>query len=373
MDVIVLGLGGMGSAAAYHLARRGVHVLGLEQYPFVHDRGSSHGHTRIIRTAYYEHPNYIPLVRRAFEHWHDLEQSFGRHLLTPCDCLSLGPAEGELIAGVSAAAEQLAPGAVSRLSSNEIAGAYPFRVPEHFEGRLEREAGFLYVEECVRAHLDAARAAGADLRAEEPVLEWKTVGDGVEVTTARNTYRAARLIVTAGAWATKLLSNLGVPLSVMRQTLQWHAPRDPAQFRRDRFPIFLLDTPAGAFYGMPMIDPRGFKLARHYCAPELATPDTVDWSMNDDDVKPVRQFIEIYMPEAGAKYTTGQVCMYTLTPDRHFVIDRHPEFANVSVAAGFSGHGFKFAPVVGEVLADLACGKAPGVSIDMFSAKRFAS
>ena len=371
-DAIVLGLGGMGSAALFELARRGRRVLGLEQYPLVHARGSSHGHTRIIRTAYYEHPGYVPLVRRAFERWHELEQLTGRHLLTGCGCLTLGPADGELVTGVRAAAREHGL-AVAELTAEEVCRAYPaVRVPDSMCGLLETEAGFLYVEECVRAHLDAAAHRGAVVRAEEAVVAWTPRGDTVEVRTTSGVYHAARLVVTAGAWATRLLADIGVPLSVMRQTLLWFAPPDPAVFRRDRFPVFIADTPAGAFYGLPMIDPRGVKLARHYGAPELPSPDGVDWAVTDADEAPVRQFGDTYLPGTLGRRTDGQVCLYTLTPDRHFVLDRHPGHATVAVAAGFSGHGFKFAPAVGEVLADLAEAGRTAHPIEMFRASRFA-
>lgn len=367
-DAIVLGLGAMGSAAARCLARRGLRVLGLEQFPLGHARGSSHGHTRIIRTAYYEHPDYIPLVRRAFALWRELESDTGHQLLTDCDCLSVGAADGGLIRGVSEAAARLAPGAVRTLTAGEIRKVFPFAMPDHFEGRLEHDAGYLFVEDCVASLQESARRAGAELHADEPALAWTVSDAGVAVTTSKGTYEAAKLVVTAGAWAAKLLAGLGVPLTVMRQTMQWHAPKEPELFQRGRFPIFLLETPGGDFYGLPRIDDRGVKVARHYGAPELATPDAVDWTMQEADVIPVRAFLDSYLPNRFESFREGQVCMYTLTPDRHFVIDRHPGHANVAVAAGFSGHGFKFAPTVGELLAGLLMDDAP--PMPMFAVTR---
>ena len=212
-DVIVLGVGGMGSAACFELARRGRRVLGLEQFPLVHARGSSHGHTRIIRTAYAEHPGYVPLVRRAFEKWYELEQLTGRHLLTECPCLNVGPPGSEHVEGVRASVREHGL-AAEELTGDEINRRFPaFRFPADYVGVLEQAAGFLYVEECVRAHIDAAVSLGAEIHAEEPVREWKAVGDGVEVTTDKGTYRAAKLVVTAGAWATRLLADIGVPLA----------------------------------------------------------------------------------------------------------------------------------------------------------------
>src|SRR5947209_5938538 len=234
-DVIVIGAGGMGSAAAFELARRGRSVLALEQFPLVHDRGSSHGHTRIIRRAYYEHPNYVPLVRRAFERWYDLEQRTGRHLLTECCCLSIGPPGGEVVTGVLAAAREHNL-AVDQLLPVDLRTRFPqFRFDDGYSGVLERDAGFLYVEECVLAHLDAAKALGTEIHAEEPVTGWQATGSGVTVATTKDTYHAGRLVLTAGPWAGRLLGELGRPLRVMRQTILWFGTKDVAAFRCDRF------------------------------------------------------------------------------------------------------------------------------------------
>jgi sarcosine oxidase len=371
-DVIVLGLGGMGSAAAAALARRGARVLGLDQFPLVHRRGSSHGHTRIIRTAYYEHPAYVPLVRRAFALWHELEQRVGGPLLTPCPCLTVGEPDSELVRGVKrAAAEHGLP--VDELDRASLVNRYPQFVPdEQHVGVLEHAAGFLRVEDCVQAHLTDATAHGAELHAEEPAVGWKAVGDGVAVTTARNTYSAAKLVVTAGAWATRLLADIGVPLTVMRQVQLWFDPGPKLHdFARDRFPIFLLECGLGAFYGLPTVGQMGLKCARHYGAAELPDPDGVNWDVTDADERPARDFLRRYIPAAAGPRTRGEVCLYTLTPDRHFVIDRHPEYPQVAVACGFSGHGFKFAPTVGEILADLALTGTTAHPIPLFRAGRF--
>ena len=370
-DVIVLGVGGMGSAACYELARRGRRVLGLEQFPLVHSHGSSHGHTRIIRTAYAEHPGYVPLVRRAFSRWYELEQATGRHLLTECACLNASVPGSELVEGVLASVRQHGL-AAEELIGDEINRRFPaFQFPADYAGVLERAAGFLYVEDCVQAHVDAAMSLGAEIHAEETVRAWKTVGDGVEVATDKGTYRAAKLVVTAGAWATRLLADIGVPLRVMRQTLLWFDAGPHAdKFRRDRFPAFIADVPGGPFYGLPAIDRRGLKVARHYNAPELSDPDGVNWDVTADDEAAMRPLLDQYIPGLGP-LTAGQVCMYTVTPDRHFVIDVHPADPRVVVACGFSGHGFKFASVVGEVLTDLAEGGTTRHDIAMLSAKRF--
>lgn len=370
-DVIVLGVGGMGSAACFELARRGRRVLGLEQFALGHDRGSSHGQTRIIRTAYAEGPAYVPLVRRAFEKWYELEQLTGQHLLTECACLNAGPPGSEHVEGVRKSVREHGLTA-EELSGSEMNRRFPaFRFPTDYSGVLEQAAGFLYVEECVRAHIDSAVSLGAEIHAEVPVREWKVVGDGVEVTTDKGTYRAARLVVTAGAWATKLLADIGVPLRVMRQTLHWFSRvRMDARFRRHAFPIFLADVPGGPFYGLPAIDQHGLKVARHYHAPELSSPDDVNWSVTIEDTVAVARFLTDYLDYEVPLETKSQVCMYTLTPDHHFVIDLHPRHPQVSVACGFSGHGFKFAPTVGGILADLAETGSTPHDVALFRATR---
>jgi sarcosine oxidase len=264
--------------------------------------------------------------------------------------------------------------AAEELTGDEIRRRFPaFQFPADFCAVVERNAGFLFVEDCVRAHIDAARALGAEVHANEPVREWKADGAGVEVTTDRGAYRAARLVVTAGAWATKLLADVGIPLRVMRQVLTWFDVRPRAEsFRRDTFPVFLADVPGGPFYGLPALDPFGLKVARHYNAPELPDPDGVSWEPTADDGRAVRAFLDAHVPGVGG-LTKAQVCMYTVTPDRHFVIDVHPAYPQVSVACGFSGHGFKFASTVGEILADLADAGRTAYDIRTFAARRFES
>jgi sarcosine oxidase len=370
-DVIVIGLGGMGTAAAWRLAQRGLSVLGLEQFAVGHDRGSSHGQTRIIRQAYYEHPAYVPLVRRAYEGWYELEQAQGLHLLTACPCLTLGPAAGELVAGVRRSAEehQLP---VEDLSAAEVQRRFPaFDLGSAGEvvGVVEHTSGFLYVDRCVRAMADEARRLGADLREDEPALGWEREGAGFVVRTPAGRHGAGRLVLTCGPWAGRLLGEAGRPLTVMRQVALWHGSARQDLFRRDRFPLFIADTPEGYFYGVPAIDRRGVKVARHYGAPELPGPEAVSREVTDQDREAVAGFLRCYLPAAGA-CTDGSVCLYTLTPDRHFLIDLYPGVEGVAVAAGFSGHGFKFAPVVGEVLADLAAGGNTPWPIELFRLER---
>ncbi|HEY7329971.1 MAG TPA: N-methyl-L-tryptophan oxidase [Gemmataceae bacterium] len=370
-DVIVIGVGGMGSAATCELARRGRRVLGLEQFALGHDRGSSHGHTRIIRKAYYEHPDYVPLVCRAFERWYDLEQWQGLHLLNECPCLSIGRSESAMIAGVRASATQHhLP--VETLSATELRQRYPaFRFGEDYVGVLERSAGFLYVEDCVQAHVCEAVRLGATVRDNEPVVSWQAGEREVTVQTTTDRYTAARLVLTAGPWAGQLLTRQRAFLRVMRQVVQWFGTRDDRLFRRDVFPLYIADTPQGHFYGFPVLNANGAKVARHYGAPELTHPSEIERASRPQDEETARAFLREYLPLIDGPCRRASVCTYTLTPDRHFVIDLHPDHSNVALAAGFSGHGFKFAAVVGEILADLADKGRTDLPIGMFCIKRF--
>jgi sarcosine oxidase len=372
-DVIVAGVGGMGSATVFELARRGRRVLGLEQFALGHDQGSSHGHTRIIRRAYYEDPAYVPLVGRAFERWYDLEQRVGRHLLTECGCLSLGRPDSEMLAGVRASARTHSL-PVEHLDAAELRRQFPaFHLGDDCAGVLEHSAGFLYVEECVQAHIQAGRELGATILPGQPALSWAPDGSGVVVQTQAGRYRAGRLVLTAGPWAAAgLLAGWGRSLTVMRQVALWFGTSRPDLFRRDVFPLYICDTPEGLFYGFPMLNDHGPKVARHYGAPELPGPAAVNRETAPADEEPARQFLRAHLPAIDGPCRRASVCLYTLTPDRHFILDRHPEHAQVVVAAGFSGHGFKFAPVVGEVLADLAETGRTNWPIDLFQLTRFA-
>jgi sarcosine oxidase len=371
-DAIVLGLGGMGAAALAALARRGRRVLGLEQYGIGHDLGSSHGHTRVIRTAYYEHPSYVPLCRQSFAAWRDLELRLNRSLLVDAPCLSIGRPSGELVSGVERAAREHRL-AVERLEPAELRRHFPqFQFDDSYVGMLEDEAGFLYVDRCVRALSDDALAAGAEIRANTLVTHWEADSSGVSVRTANDVLRAARLVITAGPWAGKMLATFGAKLTIMRQVVFWFDPPLHAALESPDFPVFMADLPEGCFYGIPATNGRGIKIARHYGAPEMFRPEDIERSIRQQDESPVREFIRQHLPAADGPRQDASVCIYTLTPDRHFVIDRLPEHENVAVACGFSGHGFKFAPVVGEMLADLVDDRAER-GPQLFQLARFAN
>jgi sarcosine oxidase len=372
-DVIVLGLGGMGSATVYELARRGKRVLGLEQFSPGHTLGSSHGQTRIIRRAYFEHPDYVPLLHRAYERWYDLEQLCGQRLLTECGCMSIGRPDSVLITGVRASA-QMHGLSVEYFSRADLAKRCPaFTLDEDVVGVLEAGAGVLAVERCVSAYLDAARALGAELHFEEPVQNWEASAGEVAVQSTKQRYQADRLAITAGPWASRLLAGLGIPLTVMRQVPLWLATTDDRMFRRDVFPAYIYETHEGHFYGFPVVNQFGHKVAQHYGANELAEVDQIDRVVHPEDEEPVRAFLRRHLPGANGPRRHAEVCIYTLTPDRHFVIDLHPAHSNVALATGFSGHGFKFASVVGEILADLAEAGRTSLPIERFRHGRFSS
>ncbi|MDD9955047.1 MAG: N-methyl-L-tryptophan oxidase [Anaerolineaceae bacterium] len=355
-DVIVLGVGGMGSAALYHLARRGQRVLGLEQFDLAHEMGSSHGLTRIIRLAYYEDPAYVPLLRRSYELWRELERDSGEHLLHICGSLDIGPPDNEVFAGSlqSCLEHDLSHEA---LTGAEINARWPAcRFPAETMGLYQPEGGFLLPEAGIRAFVQVACEQGATLRTGQRVLNWQVNADGLlQVSTETETHLAQRLVITAGAWAGKLLPRLGSVALPERQVLAWMQPLDPPNFTPERFPVFNCLVDEGRYYGFPDFAGQGFKIGRYHHLEEAADPDTLDRDcVRDEDRRILRDFAECYFRGGAGPDLLHKVCMFTNTPDEHFIIDRHPEYEQVHFAAGFSGHGYKFASVIGEILADLA-------------------
>lgn len=374
-DVIVIGLGAMGSSAALHLARRGLRVLGLEQFAIPHDRGSSHGLSRMIRLCYAEHPDYVPLLRRAYELWHDLEASNGRKLLHITGGLYLGASDGAFVRGAQRSAESHGL-AHHTLTRSDVARQYPqFEVPNDFAGFFEPTAGLLLPEETVATQAELALRAGAELRGHEPVLDWEPDGDGFAVTTAAGRHLAARLVICAGPWASRLVADLGVELVVTRQVLGWVWPKSPALFELGRLPVWAIDAPAfdpaGLYYGVPMLqNAPGFKIARH-ARGEPVAPDAPRAGAGPSDEADFRPALRRYIPQADGPLLAMRTCLYTNTPDSDFIIDRHPRWPGVALACGFSGHGFKFASVVGEVLADLSVHGATRHPIGFLGLGRF--
>ncbi len=375
-DAIVLGLGGMGSAAAYHLVARGKRVLGLEQYSPAHDRGSSHGESRIIRQAYHEHPSYVPLVIRAYELWEDLEQKSGKKLMRLTGGLTIGTPGSALVDGaLASAAQHKLP--CQKLDARELKRLFPVLNPRPDETAVyEERAGFLRPEACVEAHLEQAARHGAELHFEEKVQRWEAhpSGSGVQVTTDRATYEAAGAVLSPGAWASQLLSELRVLFDIRRHVMCWFRPlSDTDSFLPERFPVYIWDVDGtDIFYGFPAVDgiEQGIKLAMH-SGGERCTPETIERHVSDDDVAELRAKLKRFIPPLNGPLIKAVTCMYTLTPDEHFVLSLHPDHPQVAIAAGFSGHGFKFTSVIGEILADLAINRATRHGIDLFDPRRF--
>lgn len=369
-DAIVVGLGGMGSAALFQLAQRGKRVLGLEQFEIAHDKGSSHGVTRIIRLAYFEHPSYVPLMRRAYELWRDLESASNEQILHITGSIDAGPPDGLNFAGSLLSCEEHdLPHEV--LTSRELTSRFPgYRLPSETMAVFQGEGGFLLPERCIALYVERAEALGASVHTGERTLEWKPTSDGVRVRTDRGYYEADNLIITAGAWTSKLLPALGAAAVPERQVLAWFETLRPDLFTPDRFPVFNLVVDEGHFYGFPEFSVPGFKLGKYHHLEEIVDADTLDREANSRDENVLRDFTEKYFPDAAGATSSMKVCMFTNSPDEHFIIDRLPEASNVTVAAGFSGHGYKFSSVVGEILADLTLDGATGHNIEMFRLSR---
>ncbi len=370
-DVIVVGLGGMGSAAAYHLAARGQRVLGLERFTPAHDKGSSHGGSRIIRQSYFEDPAYVPLLLRSYELWEKLAHDSGRDVYRMTGGLFLGPPACLTVAGSLRASRQWGL-AHEVLDAREIRSRFPNFTPSAGDIALyEAKAGFARPELTVQAHLALAENAGATLQFGEQVLEWAESAGGVAVRTARGTYTAGRLVICPGAWAPQLLTEFGVPITIERQVLYWLDPVGGTAAYTDH-PIFIDENASGMqIYGFPAIDgPRGGVKVAFFRKGVECTPETIDRRVRPHEVREMRERVGQLLPALNGPCLHSATCMYSNTPDQHFVIARHPECAQVIVACGFSGHGFKFVPVVGEILADLAIDGATDHSISLFDPSR---
>jgi sarcosine oxidase len=374
-DVIVVGLGAMGSATTCHLAARGARVLGVDRFTPPHDNGSSHGESRIIRELYYEHPLYVPLVQRAYDRWEALEHDAGvEGLLNITGGLMIGRPDGALVLGARrAAVEHGLP--IIELGPADLRRRYPqFTVPQGLDVLLDERAGYLDPEACVRAHLKLAARNGASLRFEELVLDWRLVGDGVEVKTSRGTYTAERLVISAGAWTRDLLGEHSPPLALERQVLLWFDPPGEArQWSPDRFPIYMCEWAGGPLvYGFPKLH-RGWKAAVHYQGEPVPDAGRLRRTVDAADIARVRQAVARLFPWAAhAAVRESAVCLYTNTPDLHFVIDFLPGDDRVLVSSPCSGHGFKFASAIGELQAQLLLDGATPFDLTPFRLDRFA-
>lgn len=369
-DVIVVGVGGVGSATTHHLAERGLDVLGLERYDVPHARGSSHGSTRIIRRVQQEDPGYVPLVERAYDRWRELEATTGRDLLTVTGSVHAGPAGGDLVESAVASCE--AHGIdYERLDAAAINDRFPgYQLPDGFEGVVQADGGFLDCERATIAHVEAAHAAGATVRARERVTGWAETGEGVRVETEEARYRADELVLTAGPWTAELVPGLAEQAVPTRTVMAWFQPREPAWFQPDRFPVFILREPEARGYGFPVYDVPGFKLGRTPDEQEVIDPDDLSTAVTTREKARHRAFAERYFPEGAGATLAIRPCIQTYSADEHFVLGRVPGHDAVTVGAGFSGHGFKFASALGELLADLATGADAEFDRDLHGIER---
>ncbi|MBV8092235.1 MAG: N-methyl-L-tryptophan oxidase [Acetobacteraceae bacterium] len=369
-DVIVAGLGGMGSAAAFHLARRGARVLGLERFDIGHSLGSSHGLTRIIRLAYHEGAHYVPLLRRAYENWREAERLFGERLLFVTGSIDAGPEGSRVVQGAlrSCVAHDL-PHEV--LDPGELARRFPgYALPAGFQAVYQPDGGFVASERAIIAHITLAQAAGAELHARERVLGWEPVGEGVRVRTERASYAARRLIFAAGAWVGQFVPALAGQAVPERQVLGWFQPAEPALFEPPRFPVFNLIGADGHWYGTPVWGMPGVKIGRYHHRHQTIDPDDRVRGCDAEDEAVLRTCLRRYFPKADGPVLRLAACIFTNLPDGHFVIDRLPGLPQVVVASPCSGHGYKFCSVVGEILTDLALQGGSRFDLEPFRLER---
>jgi sarcosine oxidase len=370
-DVIVAGLGTMGAATAYHLATRGAAVVGLDRLAPPHHRGAHAGGSRIIRMAYMEGPAYVPLVREALRQWRDLEAASGVDLVQHTGGLMLGRLDSFAVGGslATARAQNLRH---ELLDPDEIRARFPAFVPGDDEvGLYEEVAGLIRPEAAIDTFLNEARALGADLRVGSAVRDWRAGSDDVSVQTdAGDELRAARLVLAPGAWAPRLV-RLPIPLHVQRRVQHYWRGASPELFEPGRLPVWIWSyESAGVAYGLPAVEGR-VKAAFHH-GNDPVDPDVGATEARADEVDAMRDWLATRIPSlAEGGWLGAKPCLYTMTPDEHFVVGRHPDHATVAVACGFSGHGFKFAPVIGEILADLALTGRTRHDIALFDPARF--
>jgi sarcosine oxidase len=373
-DAIVVGVGSMGSAACWRLALRGARVLGLEQFEIGHALGSGHGRGRIFRTAYFEHPDYVPLLRRSLELWREAETASGSRLLEMTGGLWMGPPDDPLVAGsIDAARRHGLEHEV--LSRDVIRRRYPaFHPPPGFTGFHEPLAGVLAPEQSISAFAALARDLGAKILERVRVITWRATPAGVEVETDGAVYAADRIIFTSGPWSADVLRELGIDLVVTRQIAAWFEPVHAELLRSPRMPCWAASRCEGGFhYGFPLDDGAGFKMAVHHPAAPV-TPQTASRTVAPEEVEPHAAFLRSIIPDAAGPLRSASVCLYTNSPDGHFIVDLVRETrGRAAVACGFSGHGFKFAPVIGEALADLALGGRSDLPIGFLGLDRFAA
>ena len=371
-DVAVVGLGAAGSAALHRIASRGCRAVGLDFNPPGHDRGSSHGETRIIRLGYFEHPSYVPLVREALTLWRELERSAGIDLLTTTGIIEIGAPDSALIKG-TLSSSQLHKLPHEVLNAAQTMRRFPaFRIPDTYLGVFQPDAGYLAAEKAVAAQLAAAEAAGAEIRIGWRALSFSSGARGVRVATSHGEIEAGKVVIAAGPWLKELLPDFPAPLRITRQVLGWFTPKDTVRFAAGKFPVFLFESEHGVHYGFPPNGDGNLKIAKHHHLGEVTTAEDCNRAVSPRDETAIRDFLASCLPAANGPMAAAKTCLYTMTPDEDFIVDRLPGHPDIIVASPCSGHGFKFAPVIGEILADLVTRGATQRDISRFRLARFA-
>lgn len=371
-DVIIIGAGSMGMAAGYYLSKSGKKTLLLDSYNPPHNKGSHHGETRIIRYAYAEGEEYVPFILKAQELWNDLERASGKQLFIQTGVLSVGNEESDFIQNIISSAKKYSL-PLDVIDSEEIRKRWSgITFPNHFMGCFEPTSGVLKCEESIKAYQELAELNGATILSNNRVREISILNDKVTIKTDEKTFYSDALVVSAGAWAGSLLSmlDLDIPLTPVRKTFAWFNAHETI-YNHSRFPAFAFEAPQGLYYGFPSIDGSGLKVGRHDGGDQI-NPDEAMRGFGEiaEDEGDLVQFLNQYIPDIGQlKY--GKTCMYTLTPDEKFIIDLHPKYSNVAIAAGFSGHGFKFSSAVGQALSNLIISGKNDIDISQFSINRF--
>jgi sarcosine oxidase len=377
-DAIVIGIGTMGSAACYYLSKNGARVLGIEQFNIPHDLGSHAGQSRIIRKAYAEHPDYVPLLERAYENWVHLEEISGQQVFYKTGLIYCGKPDNSWMQGVKRSSVKYnIP--IQSLTHSVFTNQFPqFNIPSNYEILLEPDAGFITPEKAITLYAEHAVKLGAEIKANTTVRYWDKVSGVFQVYTSEGVFRSKKLIVTSGAWSGVLMPALSNVLTVTRQTVAWVYPDKPDGFAPGIFPCWIIadENKPGIFYGFPMLNkaqfdgPNGIKLAHHYPA-EKTHPDTINRYVSKKDEEIIHYVLQKYFTRNTCRMQVMKVCMYTNTPDEHFILGTLPADEDVVIAAGFSGHGFKFASAIGEILCTIALQGKTEMPVHFLSASRF--
>ena len=369
-DVIIIGLGAMGSATSMFLSHNGIKVIGFDSYSPPHEFGSSLGHTRVIREAYHEGTTYVPIVQRAYEIWLEMNENSKVPIIETYGGLLIGRKTGDIENALKSANKYDIP--IKKMTNDEISQKFSvLNPPKEYIGLLESRGGAVFVENSINHMLNTALNNGSIHKYNERVVRWSKKSNYYLVETNLGNYKAEKLVFSSGAWITKLLPTLKLPIKIERQVLFWFSPRkNPDKFKSINLPNSGWDLDNGlSFYTMPNLENRGFKVAMHHNG-EFVDPDTLIRESNDSDLKMVRDFLEEYIPDGNGELIDSKVCMYTDTPDQDFLIDSHPDDENIIICSPCSGHGFKFTPAIGEICSSLIINNSTKFDLDKFSLER---